>query len=93
MTEFIFFLVGLLLGSCIGITIMCCLQINRLYLHFARGLQSRGGSSGTDAQEQLRRERGRDHRRGNRDRSTFWPRHHCTVFRGKGTVIDRYGKK
>ena len=31
MTEFIFFLVGLLLGSCIGITIMCCLQINRLY--------------------------------------------------------------
>lgn len=31
MTEFIFFLVGLLLGSFIGITIMCCLQINRLY--------------------------------------------------------------
>ena len=31
MTEFIFFIVGLLLGSCIGITIMCCLQINRLY--------------------------------------------------------------
>lgn len=31
MTEFIFFLIGLLLGSCIGITIMCCLQINRLY--------------------------------------------------------------
>lgn len=31
MTEFIFFLVGLLLGSCIGITIICCLQINRLY--------------------------------------------------------------
>ena len=31
MTEFIFFLVGLLLGSCTGITIMCCLQINRLY--------------------------------------------------------------
>ncbi len=30
MTEFIFFIVGLLLGSCIGITIMCCLQINRL---------------------------------------------------------------
>lgn len=31
MTKFIFFLVGLLLGSWIGITIMCCLQINRLY--------------------------------------------------------------
>lgn len=31
MSEFIFFIVGLLLGSCIGITIMCCLQINRLY--------------------------------------------------------------
>lgn len=31
MTEFIFFMIGLLLGSCIGITIMCCLQINRLY--------------------------------------------------------------
>lgn len=31
MSEFIFFIVGLLLGSCIGITTMCCLQINRLY--------------------------------------------------------------
>lgn len=30
MTEFIFFLLGLLLGSSVGITIMCCLQINRL---------------------------------------------------------------
>lgn len=31
MTVIIFFIVGLLLGSCIGITTMCCLQINRLY--------------------------------------------------------------
>jgi len=31
MTEFIFFIVGLVLGGCIGITSMCCLQINRLY--------------------------------------------------------------
>lgn len=31
MTEFICLLVGLLLGGCIGITVMCCLQINRLY--------------------------------------------------------------
>lgn len=30
MTEFIFFLIGLLLGGSIGITLMCCLQINRL---------------------------------------------------------------
>ena len=31
MTEFIFFLVGSMLGGCIGVTVMCCLQINRLY--------------------------------------------------------------
>lgn len=31
MTEFIFFIVGLLLGCCIGVVFMCCLQINRLY--------------------------------------------------------------
>lgn len=31
MTEFIFFIVGLLLGGCIGVVFMCCLQINRLY--------------------------------------------------------------
>lgn len=30
MSEFIFFIVGLLLGGCIGVTTMCCLQINRL---------------------------------------------------------------
>lgn len=30
MTEFIIFLVGLLLGGLIGIVMMCCLQINRL---------------------------------------------------------------
>lgn len=30
MTEFICLLVGLLLGGFIGITLMCCLQINRL---------------------------------------------------------------
>ena len=31
MTEFILFIVGLLLGGCIGVVFMCCLQINRLY--------------------------------------------------------------
>lgn len=31
MTEFIFFIVGLMLGGCIGVTFMCYLQINRLY--------------------------------------------------------------
>lgn len=30
MTEFIFLIVGLLLGGCIGVTTMCCVQINRL---------------------------------------------------------------
>lgn len=30
MTEFIFFIIGCLLGGCIGVTMMCCLQINRL---------------------------------------------------------------
>ena len=29
MTEFILFIVGLLLGGCIGVVFMCCLQINR----------------------------------------------------------------
>ena len=33
MTEFIFFIVGLLLGGCIGVVFMCCLQINRLSKH------------------------------------------------------------
>ena len=31
MSEFIFLIVGLMLGGCIGVTTMCCLQINRLY--------------------------------------------------------------
>ena len=31
MTEFIFFIVGFLLGGCIGVVFMCCLQINGLY--------------------------------------------------------------
>lgn len=30
MSEFIFFIIGLLLGGCVGVTLMCCLQINRL---------------------------------------------------------------
>lgn len=30
MTEFIIFLIGLLLGGLIGVVMMCCLQINRL---------------------------------------------------------------
>lgn len=30
MTQFIFFLIGLLLGGLIGVTMMCILQINRL---------------------------------------------------------------
>lgn len=30
MTAFIFFLIGLLLGGCVGVTIMCALQINRI---------------------------------------------------------------
>lgn len=30
MTEFIFLIVGLLLGGCVGAIVMCCLQINRL---------------------------------------------------------------
>lgn len=31
MSEFIFFVIGLLLGGCVGVTLMCCLQINRIY--------------------------------------------------------------
>ena len=36
MSEFIFFLIGIMLGGCIGIVIMCLLQINRLNEHFHR---------------------------------------------------------
>ena len=31
MTECISFIVGILLGGCIGVAVLCCLQINRLY--------------------------------------------------------------
>lgn len=30
MSEFIFFIIGIMLGGLTGIVIMCCLQINRL---------------------------------------------------------------
>ena len=30
MTELAWLIVGLLLGGCIGITLMCCLQLNRV---------------------------------------------------------------
>ena len=30
MTELAWLITGLLLGGCIGITIMCCLQLNRV---------------------------------------------------------------
>ncbi len=30
MTEFVWLLVGLLLGGCIAIGILCCMQINRI---------------------------------------------------------------
>jgi len=30
MSEFIFFIIGIMLGGLMGVTIMCCLQINRL---------------------------------------------------------------
>lgn len=31
MSEFIFFMIGLLLGGCVSTVLLCCLQINRLY--------------------------------------------------------------
>lgn len=31
MTNIIFLIVGLLLGGFVGVTFMCCLQINRLH--------------------------------------------------------------
>ncbi len=30
MSEFLFFIIGTLLGGLIGVVLMCCLQINRL---------------------------------------------------------------
>ena len=33
MSEFIFFMVGLLLGGCVSMVLLCCLQINRLSKH------------------------------------------------------------
>ena len=30
MSEFIFFIIGIMLGGLTGVAIMCCLQINRL---------------------------------------------------------------
>lgn len=37
MTEFIIFLVGLLLGGCVGVIVMCLVQINRLYNNNSNG--------------------------------------------------------
>ena len=31
MSEFIFFMIGLMLGGLVGIVIMCLLQVNRLH--------------------------------------------------------------
>ena len=31
MSEFIFFMVGLLLGGCVSTVLLCCLQINHLH--------------------------------------------------------------
>ena len=30
MSEFIFFIIGIMLGGLTGVVVMCCLQINRL---------------------------------------------------------------
>lgn len=30
MSEFLFFIIGTMLGSLVGVVLMCCLQINRL---------------------------------------------------------------
>lgn len=30
MTELAWLIVGILIGGCIGVTIMCCLQLNRV---------------------------------------------------------------
>jgi hypothetical protein len=30
MTELAWLIVGLLIGGCIGVTLMCCLQLNRV---------------------------------------------------------------
>lgn len=30
MTEFIFFMIGLMIGGLFGVTMMCCFQINRM---------------------------------------------------------------
>ena len=37
MTEFILFLVGLLLGGCVGVIVMCLVQIIRLYYNYSNG--------------------------------------------------------
>lgn len=30
MSEFLFFLIGLLVGGCVAFVVLCCLQINRI---------------------------------------------------------------
>ncbi len=43
MSEFLFFLIGLLLGGCIGFILLCSIQINRIndYEYQIRKLKSR----------------------------------------------------
>lgn len=42
MTEFLFFIIGLLLGGCIGVALLCCFQLNRIneYEYQIRKLKS-----------------------------------------------------
>lgn len=35
MTELAWLITGILLGGCIGITLMCCLQLNRINVYEA----------------------------------------------------------
>lgn len=30
MIEFVFLLIGLLVGACLGIAVLCCMQVNRI---------------------------------------------------------------
>ena len=52
MIEFIFFIIGVMLGGLTGIVIMCCLQINRsekgeneMCRYFSAGLRRKPNSS------------------------------------------------
>lgn len=52
MSEFIFFMIGAMLGGCFGVVLMCLLQINRLHneIHYRKDNDNEDKKHSEDSQ-------------------------------------------